>query len=214
MVLDYESQALQFGSDYVRRWCQRVIDRTGIPPMVYCSTGQRPSGFDAVLARLDCGYWAAAYPSMAPQGYSQPPAPVPNAAMYQYASTGVLPGYAGYLDLNAFFGNAEALNAYATGKAGAGKSIDQLAREVWAGVWGSGKERIDRLTAAGYDAAAVQARVNETAPDSSYTVRAGDTLSAIAMRYGTTWQALQQVNRIADPNLIYPGQTLLIGLTK
>ena len=42
----------------------------------------------------------------------------------------------------------------------------------------------------------------------TYTVRAGDNLSAIASRYGTTYQALAAKNGIANPNLIYPGQVL------
>lgn len=41
------------------------------------------------------------------------------------------------------------------------KSIDTVAREVIQGSWGNGAERKQRLTAAGYDYAAVQARVNE-----------------------------------------------------
>lgn len=41
------------------------------------------------------------------------------------------------------------------------KSIDEVAREVIQGKWGNGQERKDRLTAAGYDANAVQKRVNE-----------------------------------------------------
>jgi hypothetical protein len=44
---------------------------------------------------------------------------------------------------------------------GGGKTIDEIAREVIAGKWGNGQERKDRLKAAGYDAAAVQKRVNE-----------------------------------------------------
>ncbi|MGL5351952.1 MAG: LysM peptidoglycan-binding domain-containing protein [Clostridium sp.] len=44
----------------------------------------------------------------------------------------------------------------------------------------------------------------------TYTVQAGDTLSEIASNYGTTWQYLAQINNISDPNLIFPGQVLLI----
>lgn len=40
------------------------------------------------------------------------------------------------------------------------KSVTELAREVIAGKWGNGTERKTRLTAAGYDYAAVQAEVN------------------------------------------------------
>jgi nucleoid-associated protein YgaU len=54
------------------------------------------------------------------------------------------------------------------------------------------------------------------APSSSYTVRAGDSLSAIAEHvYGDSnnWQALYEANRGAiggDPNLIHPGAELVI----
>ena len=41
------------------------------------------------------------------------------------------------------------------------KSIDDLAKEVINGDWGNGADRKNRLTAAGYDYAKVQARVNE-----------------------------------------------------
>lgn len=41
------------------------------------------------------------------------------------------------------------------------KTVEQLAYEVLAGMWGNGGERQQRLTAAGYDYAAIQAKVNE-----------------------------------------------------
>lgn len=44
---------------------------------------------------------------------------------------------------------------------GSSKSVDELAREVIAGKWGNDPERTQKLTAAGYDASAVQSRVNE-----------------------------------------------------
>lgn len=43
------------------------------------------------------------------------------------------------------------------------KSIDTIAREALRGDWGNGAERKKKLTAAGYDYAAVQKRVNELA---------------------------------------------------
>ena len=44
----------------------------------------------------------------------------------------------------------------------------------------------------------------------TYLVRSGDWLSKIAARHGTTWQRIFAVNRdrIADPDLIFPGQVL------
>lgn len=45
----------------------------------------------------------------------------------------------------------------------------------------------------------------------TYTVQAGDTLSGIASKYGTTYQELARINNIANPNVIYPGQVLKIN---
>lgn len=43
-----------------------------------------------------------------------------------------------------------------------------------------------------------------------YTVVAGDTLSKIAAKYGTTYQELAKYNGIANPNLIHVGQKIRI----
>lgn len=43
---------------------------------------------------------------------------------------------------------------------GSGKSVDEVAQEVLQGLWGNGQERYDSLTNAGYNAQAVQDRVN------------------------------------------------------
>lgn len=45
---------------------------------------------------------------------------------------------------------------------------------------------------------------------SQYVVQRGDTLGAIAARTGSTVAAIVQANRITNPNLIYPGQVLVI----
>ena len=44
----------------------------------------------------------------------------------------------------------------------------------------------------------------------SYIVQPGDTLSEIASRYGTTVQELVAINHLANPNLIFPGETLRV----
>jgi resuscitation-promoting factor RpfA len=64
--------------------------------------------------------------------------------------------------------------------------------------------------------AAAPAPTPAPAPASSgggnYTVRAGDTLSKIAARHGTTWQALHAKNRgvVSNPNVIRVGQVLSV----
>ncbi len=42
----------------------------------------------------------------------------------------------------------------------------------------------------------------------TYTVKAGEYLSALAERFGTTWKTLAELNGIAYPYVIYPGQEL------
>ena len=56
---------------------------------------------------------------------------------------------------------AAGFSAFITTAEGAGKSVDELAREVLQGKWGNGAERKKRLEAAGYDYAAVQKKVNQ-----------------------------------------------------
>lgn len=93
------------------------------------------------------------------------------------------------------------------------KTNDQLADEVIAGQWGNGADRKKRLTDAGYDYDAVQKVVNQktgTTQIQYYTVQSGDTLSGIASRYGTTWQKLQSMNGISNPNLIHAGQRIRV----
>ena len=94
------------------------------------------------------------------------------------------------------------------------KSVDQIAQEVIAGKWGTGSERKKKLEAAGYDYAAVQKKVNELLSKKkktyTYTVKKGDTLSAIAKKYGTTVKAIAAENNITNANLIRTGQKLRI----
>lgn len=56
-------------------------------------------------------------------------------------------------------------------------------------------------------------RINGTninQPQKTYTIARGDTLSAIAKKFSTTWQALAKKNNISNPNLIYPGRVLKV----
>ena len=53
----------------------------------------------------------------------------------------------------------------------------------------------------------------EASTETRYTVQKGDSLSKIAKKYpGLTWQKIYEANKdqIKDPDLIYPGQKLVI----
>jgi lysozyme len=117
MVLDFEGDALSQGYSWAYAFCKQIIDKTGIPPLIYCSLYQAQHYKLTDLAQsLNVGLWVAAYPNSKPQGYSQPDPPIASAAMYQYASTGRLSGYDGNLDLDVFYGDAQAWAAYAGSK--------------------------------------------------------------------------------------------------
>lgn len=89
------------------------------------------------------------------------------------------------------------------------KSIDEIANEVIAGAWGHGEDRKNRLQEAGYNYNEVQNKVNEILganipKETIYVVKKGDTLSGIAAKFGTTYQAIAKKNGIKNPNRIFP----------
>ena len=93
------------------------------------------------------------------------------------------------------------------------KSNETIANEVVAGKWGNGNDRKTKLTNAGYNYEEIQKLVNQKLGANktvTYTVKSGDTLSAIAKKYGTTYQKIAKDNNIANPNKIYVGQKLVI----
>lgn len=92
------------------------------------------------------------------------------------------------------------------------KIIEELAKEVIAGKYGNGEERKQKL---GNLYNEVQAKVNSiygqnVSNETIYIVKSGDTLSAIAEKYNTTYQKIAKDNNISNPNLIYPNQKLVI----
>jgi LysM repeat protein len=67
-----------------------------------------------------------------------------------------------------------------------------------------------RLVIPGGSASPVPAPSSPAPSAKTYVVRRGDTLSAIALRYGVSVWSLAQLNAIANPSLIYVGQVLRI----
>lgn len=56
----------------------------------------------------------------------------------------------------------------------------------------------------------VESSKSQTSSETIYIVKKGDTLSGIASKYGTTYQALASYNGISNPNLIGVGQAIKI----
>ena len=94
---------------------------------------------------------------------------------------------------------------------------EQIADQILYGdnIYGDGEERKKALGSR-YDA--IQAIINrklgiDNQPKYiTYTVKSGDTLSAIAAQYETIYQEIARENNILNPNLIYPGQKLKIRI--
>ena len=101
--------------DWIRTFVNRVHAATGVWPAIYLPE----SGVDKVPAdvRANCAIWPAAYATMNPTGWQSQPwhGGKFGEAMRQYTSDGVLAGYDGRLDLDIFYGDAAAWDAYARG---------------------------------------------------------------------------------------------------
>lgn len=185
LVLDWESgnNAAWGDSSWVARFCAHVVALTGINPMIYV---QR-SAASQCTGLGDYGIWLAEYPDYTPRGWDAyyPPNYSGDYAMHQYTSSGNISGWGGPLDLSLFFGDENAWRAYA----------------------GATGQPIPTPQVQSYEQPVVQT------DGTTYIVQAGDTLSEIAAKFGTTYQHLAEINGIANPNLIYVGQEIRIDGT-
>lgn len=161
------------------------MGRAGFPsPPIYMNLNYvRTQNWQNLVTR-NCALWVAAWGNN-----DAIPDAVPGSdewpfwAVWQYSSTGSVPGIAGRVDLNHFNGTIEQFKQYGNG--GGGNVSLPVQVPIPPPV----------LPASGF---------------SEYTVQAGDSLSGIAGRYRKTWQELWALNRdrVAEPNKIFPGQKL------
>ena len=123
--------------DYLDAVVSRIVDKTGIPPLIYCQQSVMAK-VRKVADRHGCALWVAQYGDMDKTGYQPKPWNEGRyaCAMRQYSSNGRLEGWGGALDLNKFYGGADAWKAYATG----GKPAPAPEPEIWQieedGIWG------------------------------------------------------------------------------
>lgn len=233
LVLDWESnQNAAWGdSDWIRTWTDRVHERTHVWPMVYVSRAyvSRIPGD----VRRNCALWVAQYASNAVTGYQSSPwnAGASGEAMIQYSSHGWLNGYDGFLDLNLFMGERWQWDAYANPSGTArrdppkptpkrdeypecggscvtvkpGDTVSKYWSDWWNVTVPSGNPSLI------YPGQTICHKGTAVRPGSvrSYTVRAGDTLSGIAARYGTTVSHIGGY-RSGNPDIIYPGEVVQI----
>lgn len=154
--------------------------------------------------------------------------------MWQWSSSGRLSGYAGNLDVNEFYGDKNTWLAYA-GSNGVipqptpppapspapapsdGKTYTVKKGDTLSGIGAKTGVAWTSIAAINGIRSPYTIYPNQVlkldggVPSGrTYTVRRGDTLSAIASVYGTSWQILQKYNGIPDPNKIFTGQVIRI----
>ena len=100
--------------DYLRQFIQAIQKNLGVNPLLYASADVYSQLRD-LGSETNCGLWIAQYADDDPTGYQSAPwnEGAYDMALYQYTSTGRLPGWGGDLDLDLFYGNTNAWNAYA-----------------------------------------------------------------------------------------------------
>ncbi len=127
---------------------------------------------------------------------------------WQYSDRGRINGINSNVDLSHYKDNVVELVAPTK------KTNEEIADEVIAGKWGNGDERKAKLSGAGYNYDEIQKIVNtKLKPKTTkqyYKIKKGDTLTAIARKYGTTINKLKTLNNIKNANMIYAGQTIRV----
>ena len=230
----------QWGNEaYLEEVVRLIKQKTGVTPLIY-SMQSRYAQVKAVADRQNAGLWIAQYGSMDPTGYQSHPwnEGAYGCAIRQYSSNGRLPGYGGALDLNIAYMDRNAWLKYANpGSKPApapapkpkpaapapkpeAKTVTVKAGDTLSGIaaaHGTSWQELQRINGIADANRIYPGQVlrlpggGKPAPQKrTYTVKAGDTLSGIAARYGTSWQSLAQKNGLSNPNLIYPGQVIRI----
>ena len=233
-VLDWESKDTS-NVAWALEWLERVEKAYGCKPMIYMSQSVVNRHDWSKVVAGNYGLWVAKYRDyVADYNYDMSNAgSKPEVkywkfyAIWQWTSSGRLNGYNGNLDLDEFYGDECAWDAY-VGK-GEGTttpeptpapkpeklSNEEVAELVKQGKYGNGEERRKKLEAEGYDYETIQKIVNqsyESQPSyTTYTVKSGDTLSGIGAKLGVNWKDIASLNGISSPYTIYVGQKLKIS---
>lgn len=162
--LDLEDKSLEAkGKAYIRNLAYQYSDifiHAGYYVGIYCNRDWYIRLIHEDL-KQNFDFWIARYPRNDTGKYNSTSSLKPSLEMavaWQYSSKGNVAGIQTRVDLDVDYDGIVALSAKSY------KTIDELAKEVLEGKWGSkhtNPTREQQLTRAGYDYAKVQARVNE-----------------------------------------------------
>jgi len=198
LVLDFEGDN-QTDAAYALTWLNHVKSRTGVKPMIYLN-GAALNGADwSSVWAADYGLWLAWYAvSTTTIGYKnydgrdiEEVTPKYKCAMWQFSSTAHLNGYDGNLDVNVFYGDGTAWDAYCRPSgAPAPKPVTKPAVKP------------------AVKPAAPAPKPATSGKVSQCVVEAGDSLSKIGIQFGIDWRQIALLNKITAPYTIQPGQVL------
>lgn len=197
VALDYESGASGDKEANTQNvlYGMRMIKNAGFTPMIYSYKYYLNDYLNVseILAEFPNSVWIAGYQtgSSVWPNYNYFPS-MNGVAIWQYSD------YNGTQDLDVDL-TGITRNGYANGS---GTSTTSGTTNAQA----NAKDKSNATDAKKANQAAAASGGGVSGP--TYTVRAGDTLSSIASRYGTTTSALAQANGISNVNLIYVGQTI------
>lgn len=194
IALDWERQGNHGWGNlaYLEQCINRVIELTGVRPIIYASKSQFPW---ELCKKYDCGTWVAQYANNARTGYQQKPWGNGAYAIFQYSANGRLTGYNGSLDLDIANMSAEQWKSYAnpsgakTPATTPSADIEQMAQDAIRGKYGTGDERKRAL---GGNYQRVQDRVNQIL-DIALAAKRGDYGNGVNRRnaLGTRYEIVQ-----------------------
>lgn len=186
IYIDMEDRSIEnLGKDKLTSICiafNTVIENAGYWAGVYANLNWYTNYLNKDTIKARYTTWVAHY------GISQDKY-VGQYDMLQYSDTGKISGISGNVDMDIMY--RDLINEIKESNTGTDrKTVEELAREVIAGKWGNGEERKIKLTNAGYDYSAVQAKVNEIlGVDTSIT----NYYPAISSDYNSIVEALKSI---------------------
>lgn len=231
LVLDYEGYASTTGTWWAEAWLDTVYNLTGVRPLIYMSNSVVNRYDWSNVRSKNYGLWNAGYYDgyITKYGYVSDPPLIGNlgswsdcVAMYQYTSSGRLPGWGGNLDFNIFYGDGSAWDAYAGATVDGSSTPSTTTYVVQPGdclyniaityniPWGDIANANGICSPYLIYPGQVLHIPNTCVSPLTYTVQPGDCLSIIAYNYNTSVDKLVSDNNIANPSLIYPGQVLYL----
>ena len=143
--LDWEADALALDPAWAKAWCDRVYAKTGAKPGIYMSKSTCNARDWSALAKAGYPLWVAQYPDYSETGYQDDPwtDASPFGAwgkpeLFQYTSSGCIPGYPGHLDLDLYYGDRGSW----LGRCETGGAIGRAAAAVKAATAGAGAKQV------------------------------------------------------------------------